>query len=196
MERESGLADPSGWWRLSAAEEGFLAAKHPRTRLAAAAELVHYRQTGRFLKATDDLPEGVVEQLAAAAGTEPDGLDGWLSSSRTSRRHRAEILEFLGVRRLTRRDLADASAFAAEELCPRGLTPDAMADRLISWFFGRKIECPAEDELIQVTASARRGFEEHVLDATGGLLSDAQKSASGRVAVRRRPGDGFHRAEG
>src|SRR4051794_20596364 len=29
LERESGLADPSGWWRLSAAEEGFLAAKHP-----------------------------------------------------------------------------------------------------------------------------------------------------------------------
>ena len=176
MERESGLADPSGWWRLSAAEEGFLAAKHPRTRLAAAAELVHYRQTGRFLKATDDLPEGVVEQLAAAAGTEPDGLDGWLSSSRTSRRHRAEILEFLGVRRLTRRDLADASAFAAEELCPRDLTPGAMTDRLISWFFGRKIECPAEDELTQLTASARRRFEEHVLDATGGLLSEAQKT--------------------
>jgi hypothetical protein len=43
LEREPGPADPSGWWRLSIAEEGFLAAKHPRARLAAAAELVHYR---------------------------------------------------------------------------------------------------------------------------------------------------------
>ncbi|MGH7120078.1 MAG: DUF4158 domain-containing protein, partial [Acetobacteraceae bacterium] len=92
-------------------------AKHPRTRLAAAAELVHHQQTGRFLQAASDLPPGVVDQLAAATGVDSDGLAGWLWSSRTSRRHRAEILEFLGMRRLTRRDLAEASAFAAEELC-------------------------------------------------------------------------------
>ena len=122
MERESGLADPSGWWRLSIDEEGFLAAKHPRTRLAAAADLVHYRQTGRFLRTEDDLPPGVLDQLAAATGSESGELDRWLWSSRTSRRHRAEILQFLGVRRLTRHDLADASCFATE-LCPRGLTP-------------------------------------------------------------------------
>ena len=117
MERESGLADPSGWWRLSVAEEGFLTTKHPRTRLAAAVELVHYRQTGRFLKAASDLPPGVVDQLAAVTGADSDDLEGWLWSSRTSRRHRAEILEFLGIRRLSRRD---------------------MADRLISWFFERR----------------------------------------------------------
>ena len=92
MERESGLADPSGWWRLSVAEEGFLATEHPRTRLAAAAEVVHYRQTGPFLKAAGDLPPGVVDQLAAATGADPNGLEGWLWSSRTSRQHRALTL--------------------------------------------------------------------------------------------------------
>jgi hypothetical protein len=101
LESELGLADPSGWWRLSVAEESFLATKHPRTRLAAAAELVHYRQTGRFLKAASDLPPGVSDQLAAATGTDSDDLEDWLWSSRTSRRHRAEILKFLGMRRLT-----------------------------------------------------------------------------------------------
>ena len=176
MERELGLVDPSGWWRLSIAEEGFLAAKHPRARLAAAAELVHYRQTGRFIRAMDDLPPGVAEQLADSTATQANDLAGWLWSSRTSRRHRAEILDFLGVRRLTRRDLADASAFAAEELYPRGLGRGAMTDRLIAWFSERKIECPAEDELIRLTSSARRRFEEHVLDAAGGLLSGVQKT--------------------
>ena len=156
MEREPGLVDPSGWWRLSIAEEGFLAAKHPRARLAAAAELVHYRKTGRFIRATDDLPPGVAEQLADATATQANDLAGWLWSSRTSRRHRAEILDFLGVRRLTRRDLADASAFAAEELCPRGLARGAMTDRLIAWFSERKIECPAEDELGAEGPSVRK----------------------------------------
>lgn len=176
MEQETGLADPSGWFRLSVAEEGFLAAKYPRTRLAAAAELVHYRQTGRFLKTMGDLPPGVLDQLAAVTGSDTGDLDGWLRSSRTSRRYRAEILEFLGIRRLTRRDLAAASAFAAEDLCPQGLTPGATTERLISWFFDRKVECPDEDDLARLVASARRRFEEHVLDAIGGLLSEAQKA--------------------
>jgi hypothetical protein len=78
LEREPGLADPSGWWRLNIAEEGFLAAKHPRARLVAAVELVHYRQTGRFLKATDDLPAGVAGQLADATGT-AGRRSGWLA---------------------------------------------------------------------------------------------------------------------
>ena len=176
MEREPGLADLSDWWRLSIAEEGFLAAKHPRARLAAVVKLVHDRQTGRFLKAASDLPAGVAEHLAYATGTQAGDLDGWLWSGRTSRRNRAEILEFLGVRRLTRRDLADVSAFTAEDLCPRGLTRGAMTDRLIAWFFERKIERPAEDELTRLTASVRRRFEERVRDATGGLLSEAQKT--------------------
>jgi hypothetical protein len=81
LESELGLADPSGWWRLSVAEESFLATKHPRTRLAAAAELVHYRQTGRFLKAASDLPPGVSDQLAAATGTDSDDLEDWPWSS-------------------------------------------------------------------------------------------------------------------
>lgn len=177
MEREAGSAAPSGWWRLSAAEESFLAVRPARTRLAAAAELVHYRQTGRFIKAKDDLPAGVVEHLAAAIGTEPGGLDSWLWSSRTARRHRAEILEFFGIRRLTRRDLADAATFATVELCPGGLTPGVMTERLISWFFERKIKCPAEEALARVANGARRRFEERVLDAAGGLLSESQKAA-------------------
>lgn len=41
-----------------------------------------------------------------------------------------------------------------------------MTDRLIAWFLACKIECPAEDELDRLTASGRRRFEEHVLDAT------------------------------
>ena len=122
------------------------------------------------------MPPGVSDRLAAATGTASDDLEDWLWSSRTSRRHRAEILEFLGMRRLTRRDLADAFAFAADELCPRGMTPDALMERLISWFFEHKIECPSEDELIRVTGGARRRFEERVLDAAGGLLPETLKA--------------------
>jgi TnpA family transposase len=123
-----------------------------------------------------DLPPGVLDQLAAVTRSDAGDLNGWLRSSRTSRRYRAEILEFLGIRRLTQRDLAAASAFAAEDLCPQGLTPGATTERLISWFFDRKVECPDEDDLARLAANARRLFEEHVLDAIGGLLSEAQKA--------------------
>ena len=80
------------------------------------------------------------------------------------------------MRRLTRRDLADASAFVVEELCPRGLARGAMTDRLIASFSERKIKCPAEDEFTRLISSARRRFEEHVLEGAGGLLSELQKT--------------------
>jgi hypothetical protein len=116
-----------------------------------------------------------LDQLAAVTGSDAGDLSGWLRSSRTSRRYRAEILEFLGIWRLTQRDLAAASAFAAEDLCPQGLTPSATAERLISWFFDRKVECPDEDDLARLAASARRRFEEHVLDAIGGCCRRRKK---------------------
>ena len=50
-----------------------------------------------------------------------------------------------------------------------------MTDRLVAWFSERKIECPAEDELTRLISRARRRFDEHVLDAAGGLIPDQQK---------------------
>ena len=41
--------------------------------------------------------------------------------------------------------------------------PGALMDRLISWFFERKIECPSEDELVRVTGGAH--LEDDVLGA-------------------------------
>jgi hypothetical protein len=106
-------------------------------------------------------------------------LEDWLWSSWTSRRHRTEILEFLGMRCLTRHDLADAFAFAADVLCPRAMTSGALMERLISWFFGRKIECQSEDELVRVTGGARRRFEEPALGAAGGLLPETDVPSRG-----------------
>jgi hypothetical protein len=64
-----------------------------------------------------------------------------------------------------------------------------------------KIECAVEDELTRLSDSAPRRFEEHVLDATGGLLSEAQKArlaeslsdadpVTGFTGLRADPGQG------
>src|SRR5271166_1898491 len=130
-----------------------------------------YCQTGRFAKGKSDFPSGVLEQLAVATETEVADLDTYFWSGRTARRHRAEVREFLGVRRLTQRDLAEASAFAVADLCPHGLPRGVMAERVISWFFERKVACPEDSELDRLIAVARRRFEEQMLDATARLLS-------------------------
>lgn len=52
----------------------------------------------------------------------------------------------------------------------------ALMDRLISWFFERKIECPSEEELARISGGARRRFEERVLDAAAGRLPETLKA--------------------
>jgi len=191
LERGQGSADKSGWVQLSVAEEAFLVVKHSRTRLAVAAEMKSYCQTGRFAKGKSDFPSGVLEQLAVATETEVADLDTYFWSGRTARRHRAEVLEFLGVRRLTQRDLAEASAFAVADLCPHGLPRGVMAERVISWFFERKVACPEDSELDRLIAVARRRFEEQMLDATARLLSAEHREALDISLVDEDPVTGF-----
>jgi hypothetical protein len=77
LEQGQVSADKSGWLQLSAAEEAFLAAKHSRTRLAVAAEMKSYCQTGRLAKGKGDFPPGVLEQLAMVIETDIADLDAF-----------------------------------------------------------------------------------------------------------------------
>ena len=54
-----------------------------------------------------------------------------------------------------------------------------MTDRLIAWFFDERSNAPPKTSFPGLSASARRRFEEHVLDATGGIAFGGAKSAAG-----------------
>jgi Domain of unknown function (DUF4158) len=73
----------SEWWRLSDAELALLETKPLQTRLGFTAQLIMYRQTGRFVERIDAFPSGIIDQLAALTETAPADLDDYPWSGRT-----------------------------------------------------------------------------------------------------------------
>ena len=93
----------------------------------------------------------------------------WLG--RSGRRHRAEILAHLGFRRARQQDMRDAAAWTGSELCPLGLPASEMMERLLGWFVERRIAAPGEEALGALIVTARRTFEDKVLEAIASSLS-------------------------
>ena len=56
MEQDRSAPELSVWLRLSDAEFALLETKPPRTRLGFTAQLMMYRQTGRFVENVDGFP--------------------------------------------------------------------------------------------------------------------------------------------
>jgi hypothetical protein len=90
---------------------------------------------------------------------------------RSGRRHRAEILAHLGFRRARQQDMRAATAWTGSELCPLGLPASAMMERVLGWFVERRIAAPGEEVLGALLVTARRTFEEKVLEAIASSLS-------------------------
>jgi TnpA family transposase len=167
----SGEIDLAAAWSLSFEDGAMLAAKRVSVRLGLAIQLMMYRRTGRFALHAEALSAEAISYLAEQTGTKPSDLADYDWLGRSGRRHRAEILDHLGLRRAARQDLRDASAWARAELCPLGLSIGDMEERLLVWFVGRQVVAPAEETLASLIATARRTFEDDLLGAIAASLS-------------------------
>jgi hypothetical protein len=165
----------TAWWSLSFEELGLLEAKPPHTRLGLAAQLKMYGYAGRFVQGAAEFPAGALAYLAQQTGMALVDIEAYDWQGRTSRRHRAEVLRFLGIRQSTGRDMDRALAWATKELCPLGLPPAIMNNRLTAWFAEQRVGCPEGEALDRLVATAQRHFEDQVLATVDAALSPELK---------------------
>ncbi|WP_439331982.1 DUF4158 domain-containing protein [Pseudoalteromonas caenipelagi] len=88
-------------WSLTFDELELLKTKPARSRLAFCLQLKYYQYTGTFPKSLTDLPDSPLHHLVDQLGTEIKDIKEYDWNGRTGRRHREEILVFLGVAKLT-----------------------------------------------------------------------------------------------
>ena len=88
---------------------------------------------------------------------------------------RAEILAHLGFRQARPQDMRDAGAGTGSELCPLGLPVSGMMERLLGWFVEHRIAAPGEEALGALIVTARRTFEDKVLEAIASSLSSEHR---------------------
>lgn len=167
----NGEIDLAEAWSLTFEDGAMLAAKRVSVRLGFSVQLMMYRRTGRFAPHAEALSAAAISYLAEQTGTKPSDLVDYDWLGRSGRRHRAEILDHLGLRRAARRDLRDATAWVGAELCPLGLSTADMEERLLVWFVGRQVVAPTEETLASLIAAARRTFEDHLLGVIAASLS-------------------------
>ena len=162
-------------WSLGFEDLALLNTKPASTRLGFAAQLMMYRTAGRFGRAAGEFSGAAVAYLAEQIGGAAADLAGYDWLGRSGRRHRAEILAHLGFRRARQQDMRDAAAWTGSELCPLGLSSPEMMERLLGWFVDHRIAGPDQESLASLIVTARRTFEDNVLERIASFLSSEHR---------------------
>lgn len=153
MDRSIPGGDLIGRWSLSFADIDFVNSKPALTRLGLAAQLKFFASLGFFAIDPGSIPTDGLSYLAEQLGVEAGEIAGYDFSSRTARRHCAEILIHLGYHRMKRVDRAQLTEWIAGELCPGGQSINAMLEHVFLWCRDRRIYGPSRKELERVVRS-------------------------------------------
>src|SRR3546814_783977 len=113
------------------------------TRLVLAAQRKFFASLGFFAIDPGSIPTDGLSYLAEQLGVEAGEIAGYDLSSRTARRHCAEILIHLGYHRMKRVDRAQLTEWIAGELCPGGQSINAMLEHVFLWCRDRRIYGPS-----------------------------------------------------
>ena len=159
-------------WSLSFADLDFLSTKPKATRYVLAVQLKYFAAHGCFAYGASDIPSEAVSYLAEQLGAKQPDLTELSLGGRSKRRHRADILEYLGFQRLKASDRATLISWVKTDLCPTGKSVAAMVEQIFQWCRDRKTIRPAPDEIERIVRSERHRFLEGWLDRLTSRLSD------------------------
>ncbi|HDZ73785.1 MAG TPA: DUF4158 domain-containing protein [Aurantimonas coralicida] len=156
MDGRISAEDLAGAWSLSFSDIEFVSTKPLVARVGIAVQLKFFAAHGFFAEAADGVPDDaigyVVEQLGGG------DLAGYDFAGRSGRRHRSEILRYLGFRRIKPADREALAAWISAELCPSGMMVGAMIDRVFLWCRDGKIFAQSRKELERLSRSERQRF--------------------------------------
>lgn len=107
MDEDVGDVSLAEGWSLTLSERGHIVAKSPLARLGVAVQLKFYQNFGRFPIGADDIADRALAYLCDQIERPISDLDTYGWTDRLGRRHRAEIMRFLGFAPLGADGLAE-----------------------------------------------------------------------------------------
>ena len=150
-------------WSLSFSELEFVSGYRHAMRIGIAVQMLHFRSHGYFPTSLDEVPSDASEYVADQVGEDLVSAPKYDSSKDTSRRHRLDILRFLGIRRATDRDRA-ALRTELKSCAPRlGASPENMIAQGYQWALQNAVFVPSRKIMERLVRSARHAFQEDLL---------------------------------
>lgn len=184
-------------WSLSFSDTAFVNSIPELAQLGFAVQLKFFTVHGFFVQDHAEIPSESVSYLAEQLDLTVEAVNHYDFSGRTARRHCAEILQYLGYRRLKREDREQLSSWIADELCPTGQSIGAMLEHVFLWCRDRHIFGPSRRELERLVRSQRQHYLDNWLTgvhdclsaSTVALLEDSIADPDGQTGFNTMKGD-------
>ena len=132
-------------WSLSFEELAQLKGKSTINHLGFVAQLKYFQITGTFPQRRADLPEVPLSYLADQLDVALGDLHSYDWHGRTGKRHRAEILRFLQIRKATEEDYRQFTQWLVDDLLPADPDVARVQAEASLWFF-QHVVAPAKPD--------------------------------------------------
>jgi TnpA family transposase len=150
-------------WSLSFSELEFVHGYRHAMRIGIAVQLLHFRSHGYFSTSLGEVSSDAVEYVADQVGECVVPIPIYDSASDTSRRHRLDILRFLGVRRATDRDREAIRTELKLQTAHPGSTSESLILHGYKWALRNAVFVPSRKIIARLVRSARHAFQEDYL---------------------------------
>jgi TnpA family transposase len=165
----------AGALMLTPADQALVVTKNSANRLGFAVLLLFYRTHGRFPKTPTDIDKGIVEQVARQLGVELDDHSWYDTTTRTWKRHRAEIRALLGFREATVADAELLESWLRDQIPAVGAIPDQLAALVETRCRELSIESPTPDRVDRIVRAAIHAHDGHFYATVLGRLTPGMR---------------------
>lgn len=177
MKRQWSEAELDIHWILTAQEEALTVARQGPGRFGFVVLLKFFQYEGRFPESRREIPADVMRYVAVQLAMPLNTLDDFDWQGRTARRQRAEILAWLGIRRMKVVDWRALATWLDAEVLPLDLTLEQVTERTRDWLRAHRLDPPGQERLERVLRAQLYAFETDLLTRISDCLTDATRTA-------------------
>ena len=164
-------------WALTAEEEALAVGRSGHGRFGFVVLLKFFQYEGQFPESRREIPADVMRYLATHLGMPLNILDDFDWQGRTARRQRAEILEWLGIRRMEEVDWETLATWLNTEVLPAAPTMEQLIERTTEWLRVQRLDSPSQDRLERTLRAQALAFETNLLTEIANPLTEASRTA-------------------
>ena len=150
-------------WTLTALEEALTVARQGPGRFGFVVLLKFFQYEGRFPESRREIPADVMRYVAMQLAMPLSTLDDFDWQGCTARRQRAEILEWLGIRRMKAADWRALATWLDAKVLPLDLTLEQVTERTRDWLRTHRLDPPGQERLERMLRAQLHAFETDLL---------------------------------
>ena len=166
--------DLSQKWSLQYEELELLKGKSENSLLPFCMHLKLYKNQGIFPSSYTEIPQKALEYLMSQLDVKSIPEYKW--KGRISRRHKAEILEYLGIKKTNVDDRERLKTWLIDTAIPKTINFEKLLSDVHDWLFKQRLMRPTKAVLVRLIRSAISQYEDKIFAKISNQLSSNDKA--------------------